>query len=112
KDPSARYADMADLEAAICEAQISDGLVTAWDDLSLPNDIDPARRAAILDAMPRDQPRRKRPGWVLPATLGSAILAGGLATYLLIGGEDPLFASQRGEVERLTNEARAAAGRA
>ncbi|HKY31759.1 MAG TPA: serine/threonine-protein kinase, partial [Candidatus Polarisedimenticolia bacterium] len=36
KEPDDRYKDMADLEAALCEAQIADRLATPWDDLPLP----------------------------------------------------------------------------
>ncbi|MCA9689575.1 MAG: serine/threonine protein kinase, partial [Myxococcales bacterium] len=51
KKPGDRYRDMADLEAALCEAQIADGLHSAWDDLPLP-EVDAERRAAILKGMP------------------------------------------------------------
>lgn len=37
KDPERRFADMADLEAALCEAQIAGGLRSSWDDLTLPD---------------------------------------------------------------------------
>ena len=39
KAPAHRYANMDDLEAALCEAQIAAGVVTEWDDLPLP-DVD------------------------------------------------------------------------
>lgn len=83
KSPGQRYADMRDLEAALCEAQIAAGLRTAWDDLPLP-DVDPERRALLLSKMPRAgddaSPRRR---WLWPAlALGSTVLAIALAVLL------------------------------
>ena len=52
KDPAERYADMHALEAALCEAQIDAKLMTSWDDLPLPQDIDPELRDRLLRKMP------------------------------------------------------------
>jgi tetratricopeptide (TPR) repeat protein/tRNA A-37 threonylcarbamoyl transferase component Bud32 len=111
KEPEDRFADMADLEAALCEAQIIDGIITNRDDLALPDDIDGERRARILAEMPRD-PMKSRPKWLLPAMVGAALLTGGIATYAVVGGVDPQLLVQQNEVDDLTNAARAAGARA
>ena len=51
KSPDARYGDMLELEAALCEAQIASRLQTSWDDLPVP-EIDPDRRARLISRMP------------------------------------------------------------
>ena len=51
KEPSERWADARDLEAAVCEAQIASGLQTDWDDLPLP-EVDADRRDLLLRGMP------------------------------------------------------------
>lgn len=65
KLPEGRYADMNDLEAALCEAQIASGLVTGWDDLALP-DVADNRRDLLRRRMP-DPLARPRPDAVLRA---------------------------------------------
>jgi serine/threonine protein kinase/tetratricopeptide (TPR) repeat protein len=52
KEPSDRPADMAELEAALCQAQIEAKLVTTWDDLPLPDKVDPNVRDRLLREMP------------------------------------------------------------
>jgi tetratricopeptide (TPR) repeat protein len=47
RDPEARYPNLAELEAALCEAQLQAGVETAWDDLP-PPEVQPDRRARIL----------------------------------------------------------------
>jgi tetratricopeptide (TPR) repeat protein/predicted Ser/Thr protein kinase len=59
KEPSDRYADMADLEAALCEAQIAAGVRTEWDDLPLP-DVASDRRERIAAKMPRPMASRAK----------------------------------------------------
>jgi tetratricopeptide (TPR) repeat protein len=75
KEPGDRYADMADLEAALCEAQIAAKLRTEWDDLPLP-DVEPERRERIAADMPRPKTthaiRRRR---LATALSGLAALA-------------------------------------
>ncbi|MGB1700956.1 MAG: serine/threonine-protein kinase, partial [Nannocystaceae bacterium] len=65
KNPADRFRDMADLEAAICELQIELDIVTAWDDLPVPDGIGDERRAAILAGMPNpldlQGPTKKNP---------------------------------------------------
>lgn len=112
KHPDDRFAHMADLEAAICEAQIADGVMTAWDELPLPDDIDAERRSRILSDMPHDRLAKRRRAWLVPALVAGAVVVGSVTTYLLIGGDDPLITEQASEIQRLTNSARAAAGRA
>jgi serine/threonine protein kinase len=73
KEPGDRYTDMADLEAALCEAQVAAGLTSAWDDLPLP-DVAPERRAAIAALWVRrdrelEAPRRR---WLWPLVAGLA----------------------------------------
>jgi serine/threonine protein kinase/tetratricopeptide (TPR) repeat protein len=58
KDPAARPANMAEVEALLCEAQIAAGLTTAWDDLDLPA-VDDDWRGRLARRMPsRHRPRR------------------------------------------------------
>jgi hypothetical protein len=61
KDPADRYPNMAELEAAICEAQIAAGVISEWDDLPLP-DVDPERRANLRGRMPGVNSRWRRRG--------------------------------------------------
>ena len=111
KEPEDRYADMADLEAALCEAQVRDGIVTAWDDLALPDDIDGERRARILAEMPRD-PVRKGSKWLLPSVVAGALLTGAVTTYAFIGGNDAELVQVRSEIDELKNAARTAGSQA
>lgn len=50
KDPDERHPGAAELEAALCEAQIESEIVTAWDDLPPPA-VAPDRRREIADAL-------------------------------------------------------------
>jgi hypothetical protein len=52
KDPDERYPGAAELEAALCEAQLEADIVTAWDDLPAPA-VAPERRRAIADGLER-----------------------------------------------------------
>jgi serine/threonine protein kinase/tetratricopeptide (TPR) repeat protein len=74
KSPADRYPDMVELEAALCEAQISSGISTSWDDLELP-ELDPQRRIAILRGMPDSQGRSSAGGRRLWFALGAFALA-------------------------------------
>jgi tetratricopeptide (TPR) repeat protein len=113
KSADDRYADMADLEAALCEAQIASGIATAWDDLPLP-DVDADRRARLLAAMPdaatlaADSYRRR---WVLPAAI-AASLAFGVAITALIMTPDEQSATAPDVTAELADAARGAAARA
>jgi tetratricopeptide (TPR) repeat protein len=106
KRPEDRYADMNDLEAAICEAQIAAGLRTEWDDLPLP-EVDPERVARLRARMPspHSQPQRRR--WLLPVAVAASLVAGVGLTVALMGGEPPDEA--RAAVDRIAEEALLAA---
>ncbi len=85
KDPDDRFADLDDLEAALCELQIELGLQTPWDDLPLP-DVDPDRRARLAERMPSTaRPRRRL--WTV--VLGTAAVA----SCLSVGGAIALGAT-------------------
>ena len=108
KEPGERDADMADLEAALCEAQIAAGLHSAWDDLPLP-EVDPERKAWLLANMPspfRDV-TSKRPRWLWPLVAGIAVFLSVGITLARVGGEPP--AAVQSEVDRLATEALSAA---
>ena len=80
KDPSDRYSSMAELEAALCEVQISSGMRTPWDDLPPPA-VDDQRRSEITRGLHDDmapRPRRRN------ATLALAAFALALVTAPLV----------------------------
>jgi len=113
KDPADRYADTADLEAALCEAQIAAGITTDWDDLPLPElPHDPERIAAIAARMPSTHAKTEtKRGWLWPVVAGvSTLAAAGLAAFLVMGGGPT--EQEVDDVERLTAEARGEASRA
>jgi tetratricopeptide (TPR) repeat protein/tRNA A-37 threonylcarbamoyl transferase component Bud32 len=75
KDPADRYADMRDLEAALCEAQISAKLVTAWDDLPVPK-VESPRYEAIVRGMPKPSAPIHRPGRTRVLVAAAAVVLG------------------------------------
>jgi serine/threonine protein kinase len=112
KDPAERWADMDDFEAALCEAQIAAGLTTAWDDLSLPEDIDPQRRERLLAQMPNPNtiivPQGNR--WLVPLLAGAAALVVGVGVgWALVGGKPT--EEEVSQIDTLTTEARTAASK-
>ena len=111
KEPENRFRDMAELEASICEMQISLGIITAWDDLPPPDDIDEDRRTTILAGMPNplDIEEPKKRGNIL-AFVGIAALGLALAGSWAFG---PDTSSQDGIaiVEEIVIQARNAASR-
>jgi serine/threonine protein kinase len=112
KDPAARYRDMADFEAALCEAQIADKLHTAWDDLPIPELPDLERRERLLREMPSPialaAPRKRR--WLWPAIAGvSTFAAAGLGLFLAFG-RAPTDA-EKSAVDELVAQAKEAAAR-
>jgi len=106
KRPEDRYADMNDLEAALCEAQIAAGLRTDWDDLPLP-EVDPERVARLRRQMPSPHAEPARRRWVLPVAVLASLAAGVALTFALIGGEPTPQA--RSEVDHIAEEALKAA---
>ncbi len=113
KDPAHRYRDTADLEAAVCEAQIASGITTDWDDLPVPELPDePERQAEISRLMPSPHPTsNKRRGWLWPVVAGASTLAAvGLGVFLMLRG-GPTEA-EVDIVDELTAQARDAASRA
>ncbi len=111
KTPAARFRDMHDLEAALCEAQIAAGLRSAWDDLALPP-VDAERREALMRNMPAvDGVGRPRRRWLWPAiAVGSSVFAATLTAILVLGRTPDVEVSA--EVDALTNAARAAGAKA
>ncbi len=69
-DRDDRYASAAELEAALCEAQISAGVRCSTDYLE-PPEVDPRRREAIVTALVR----RRRRGWLQRGVVAAAIAA-------------------------------------
>ena len=112
KRPEDRYADMDDLEAALCEAQIAAGLETAWDDLALPK-VEGERRDLLLRGMPDpammsmvQAPPRRRSYFTM--VLAACLLLGGLI-YAIQNRTTGAAAQADPELVRLEAEARAAA---
>ena len=111
KTPADRWANMADLEAALCEAQIAGGIVTPWDDLPIPPLPDDERRQRIIARMPsRDIVLPARRSWLWPVVaVVSTLAAGGLAAFLVFGRQPT--EQDKDKVEQLTIEARDAASK-
>ncbi|PCC70797.1 Serine/threonine protein kinase [Nannocystis exedens] len=108
KSPADRYANMAELEAALCEAQIAARITTEWDDLPLP-DIDPERRAALLARMPGSQSEQaEKRRWVLPvvAAVGAAVVT---AVVLMLTSAPEVTPEEQEQIEKLSRIARQAA---
>ena len=107
KNRDDRYADMNDLEAALCEAQIAAGIRTDWDDLPLP-EVDPERLARIRARMPSgpSEPQRRR--WLVPAGIAAASLVVGVAVTVALLGPGPTDEAHAA-VDRISEEALLAA---
>ena len=108
KSPEQRFPNMEELEAALCEAQISAGITTPWDDLPVPQLADPDRRATIVAKMPNAPHAATKRGWVWPVVAGlSTLAAAGLALFLAFRGGPT--DEELSIVEKLTAEAQDAA---
>ncbi|NVB38964.1 protein kinase [Pseudenhygromyxa sp. WMMC2535] len=114
KRPEARYADVHELEVALCEVQIATGLTTGWDDLPLP-EVDEARREALARDMPRlRQRRRRRLGRRLLIACGAFAIGVASAMSTSVSADSPSVAASVGidpdteVVEELFEDARAA----
>jgi serine/threonine protein kinase/tetratricopeptide (TPR) repeat protein len=112
KLPSNRYANMAELEAALCEAQIALDLYTAWDDLPMP-DVDDERRERLLKEMPSPvgavEHHKRR--WVWPTVAGVSVAGAAAAVAFVLFGTKPTE-SERDVIEQLTIAARNAGAKA
>jgi tetratricopeptide (TPR) repeat protein len=110
KDPHARYASALELEAALCEAQIAMGIITAWDDLPLP-DVDRATRDRLVAGMPdpaafrEHQQRARRRRWQVIS--GVTALALGAASFIAWPSQQ-----SQARIDDLVNSARHAAAQA
>jgi len=108
KSPGDRYADMAELEAALCEAQIAARITTEWDDLPVP-DIDPERRASLIARMPGQQTElQQKRRWLLPAAaaVGAALVT---AVVLMLTGAPDVTPEEQEQIESISRTARQAA---
>lgn len=114
KDPAERHASMADLEAALCEAQIEARIHTPWDDLPLPA-VDEARKERLLRDMP-DPARSGRIGrasWMWPATiLASVAMVAGAVAIVFLREPPETVEPDTDTVDVLVQQARAAAAQA
>jgi hypothetical protein len=110
KSPDDRYASMAELEAALCEAQIEGKLRTTWDDLSLP-DIDPERRAKLLERMPARVVRKGMSAWWVPILLVLGVGLGAVVAWPMLADDSPAPVASAGEseVEQLVTRVQQAA---
>ncbi|MCY1012768.1 hypothetical protein OV079_45985 [Nannocystis pusilla] len=111
KEPTRRYRDMRDVEAALCEAQIAAGLHTAYDDLPLP-DVDPDRYERLRKDMPQPGVIRQRRRWLWPAIAGASTLLALLLALALWNLRRLPAPEEQVLVDNLVNEARAAGARA
>jgi hypothetical protein len=111
KSPEDRYQDMADLEAALCEAQVAARIHTSWDDLPLPELSDAERRERLLRNMPSLHAPIHRSAWFWPLLAGtSTVAAAGLGLFLAMG-QAPTNEDVEA-VEALVGEVRSAATKA
>jgi tetratricopeptide (TPR) repeat protein len=79
RDPDARYPNLAELEAALCEAQLQAGVETAWDDLP-PPEVHPDRRARILAGFGAREPEHH-----LQRALRRRAVRAAIASSLMLG---------------------------
>ncbi len=112
EEPAQRYPNVLELEAALCEAQIEMGLVTAWDHLPLP-DIDSQRRELIFSGMSElgripVSPRRR---WWLPAAGLALVLATAGLSVALMSSSD-VEAAALPDIESIVTEAQEAGAKA
>jgi serine/threonine protein kinase len=110
KAPNDRYRDTAQLEAALCEAQIAAKIRTAHDDLPVPELPDePERQAKIAELMPSPHRVVHKRSWLWPIVAGvSTAAAAGLGAFLLTRGPTE---EERSVVDELESQAREAASR-
>jgi tetratricopeptide (TPR) repeat protein len=108
KKPENRFQDMADLEAALCEAQIAAKLHTPWDDLAMP-EVEEERRQKILTNMPTLDTHARKRRWLWPLVAGLSVMIAGGAVAFALSGPPALQQQERDAIEELTISARNAA---
>lgn len=111
KEPVDRFADMAALEAALCQVQIDAGFMTDWDDLPLPA-VDAEAQAKLRRAMPapaRRLPKRRWLPWAVSAAVLVAVCGVGIGYALR---DSDVSSTESAQVESLVAGARAAGARA
>jgi serine/threonine protein kinase/tetratricopeptide (TPR) repeat protein len=116
KQPAQRFRNMDALEAALCVAQVEAQLTTSWDDLPLPERIDPRLRDHLLRDMPDPSAPHPRAGrWAWPVVTALSLVLGAGAMYWMLGRDDGEAAAAvseaDGEIARIESEARTAASR-
>ena len=116
RSPETRYRTMAELEAALCEAQIAAGLTTAWDDLPIPTAIPAEQREQLQARMPSPTPKARPISRVRRwGALAMSVALGGLGVYMLTR-PDPnspaAMSPEEREAQALAQEARMAGSRA
>lgn len=97
KDPATRYRDMVEVEAALCEAQVSAGLETPWDDLPVPPGVSKAVRRRLG---PSGRARSRRRGVAVAAVALIALASGGTLVAGTSGGPAWLQAPGSAEASR------------
>ncbi|MEM9454044.1 MAG: protein kinase [Myxococcota bacterium] len=110
KDPEKRYEDMRELEAAICEAQISAKIVTPWDELPLPRVEPLARYEALVRNMPQPAHALRKPGRAWAWALVVALVVVVVGVMVTRSGDDSSEVEDR--IAARVDAARAAAARA
>jgi tetratricopeptide (TPR) repeat protein len=109
KQAKDRYADMIELEAALCEAQLDDDVRTEWDDLTLP-EVEPSRRDRMRALISGTRARRPFERW-LAGFAALALLVVGVVVGALV---EPTTAegSDHSVVGEIVERSHAAAARA
>lgn len=115
KKPEDRYDDMAQVEAALCEAQLAAGLVTPWDELSLP-DVAPEVQARLRALQPKIPAAPAPSRWIWPAVALAAVAVAAFVVWQRDTAGDAVSAgvvsSNEDEVSQLVGAARKSAAAA
>jgi tetratricopeptide (TPR) repeat protein len=109
-DPEDRYPNLAELEAALCEAQLQAGVETVWDDLP-PPEVHPDRRARILAGFgarePEDHLQRALRRRAVRVAVATSLMVG--VTMAVAAGwwwPEPDTGENLARIEALESEAR------
>lgn len=118
KLPSNRFRNMGELEAALCAAQIDAALQTSWDDLPVPDGVDPELRERLLREMPdMHGPVARARGWLGPLAFVGVLAAAAAAGWFYVLRTPPIVdapavaAAAPSAADTLAEAARAAAAR-